>query len=343
MKIESPLANFTELLARVGSSAGLYASTLQSNEAANRAILVDPVIRALGWNTGNPAMVEVEKTFFQARVDYALYDSNGDVKVIIEAKKLCENLNNQSILLALVNYAFTSEVKDIFLTDGILWHHFSGFEPGKLAPSKILDLGNDELVEVAAYLVQRLDAARYWPDEKDVDELSQQINQIQNSVATLEKELSQLKIVVGSDKAGVSTSETAIQKFEPKTANGFTELDQIGNAKNTQPSKLRLPDDSIISIDYWSEVLRECVKYTLAHNSNIHVPLPDKAGRKINLLDTQPPQKGVSYVELDYQGKLIFLYENYDSNNCIANAIYMLSKVPKQFLNSPVAVVFSKR
>jgi uncharacterized protein YpiB (UPF0302 family) len=39
------------------------------------------------------------------------------------------------------------------------------------------------LVEIDAYLVQQLDAARDWPEEKDVDELSQQLNQIEGAVA----------------------------------------------------------------------------------------------------------------------------------------------------------------
>jgi len=339
MKIVSPLANFKELLTQVNSSAIVYSSTLRSNEASTRAVLVDPVIRALGWNTGNPAMVEVEKTFLAARVDYALYDSNGDVKVIIEAKKLGENLNNQSILLSLVNYAFTSEVKDIFLTDGVLWHHFSGFEPGKLSPSKILDIENDELVEVAAYLVQRLDAARYWPDEKDMDELSQKINQVQNSVANLEKELKQ------SIKEFIE-SKTKILKPEIKDKeideSEFTLLTNIGNAKNSKPAKLRLPDNTVITVDYWSEVLRECAKFTLDNNPNISIPLPDRAGRKVNLLDKYPPQKGVSYVELNYKGEPIFLYENYDSNNCIANALYILGKLSKELNFVSPAIIFKR-
>lgn len=335
MRIESPLANFTELLAEVSASAKIYSSTLRSNEAATRAVLVDPVIRALGWNTGNPAMVEVEKTFFQARVDYALYDSNSDVKVIVEAKKLGENLNNQSILLALVNYAFTSEVRDIFLTDGILWHHFSGFEPGKLAPSKILDLHNDELVEIAAYLVQRLDAARYWPEENGVDELSLKVNQIQNSVANLEKELNQLK-----NSFPVKTEDFFPKKHQTTEIEDFVSLSKIGDAKNTKPSKLLLPDKTIISVGSWSEVLRECVKFTLDKNPNIPIPLPDKAGRKVNLLSDFPPQKDVSYVELEYQGKPTYLYENYDSNNCIANAIYALKMAPDNYQEIPTEVTY---
>ena len=337
MRIKSPLANFTELLAEVSASAGIYSETLKSNEASTRAVLVDPIVRALGWNTGNPAMVEVEKTFLQARVDYALYDANGDVRVIIEAKKLGENLNNQSILLSLVNYAFTSEVKDIFLTDGILWHHFSGFEPGKLAPSKILDLRNDELVEIAAYLVQRLDAAKYWPDEKDVDELSQKINQLQSSFADFERELSQFKVQINDSKFKTPPQKPIINQ---DLQHDFSPLDKIGNVKNTKPSKLRLPDGSTLGVNSWSGVLRECAKFVLAHNSELIIPMPDKAGKKVNLLDHHPPQKGVSYVQLEYKGVPIFLYDNYESNNCVANSLYILRKVSKEFSQVPVGVIY---
>jgi len=44
-------------------------------------------------------------------------------------------------------------------------------------------LREDVLVEIDAYLVQRLDVARDWPEEKDVDELSQQLNRIESTVA----------------------------------------------------------------------------------------------------------------------------------------------------------------
>jgi predicted type IV restriction endonuclease len=91
--------------------------------------LIDPVLRALGWDTANTSMVEVEKTLDQARVDYALYDK-AVVRVIIEAKSLSTNLAQTGFIMSLVNYAFTFQLQDIFLTDGIIWQHFTNFQPG---------------------------------------------------------------------------------------------------------------------------------------------------------------------------------------------------------------------
>lgn len=337
MKIRSPLANLTLSLEQVLASANLNLDTLQSNEAATRAVLIDPVLRSLGWNTSNPTMVEVEKTFLQARVDYALYDINGDVKVIIEAKKLGANLNNQSTLLSLVNYAFTSGVKDIFLTDGLVWHHFKGFEPGKLAPSEILDLRENVLVEISAYLVQRLDAARYWPEEKDVDELSQQLNQIESKVANLEKEIERLK----ASKTEIQVKTSKEDKLSDTTQEEFIPLEEIGKVTGTSPSRLRLPDNTLLSVNYWSDILRECCKYAMENNPNIPLPLPDRSGKKVKLFDVVRPPKEISYVEVEYQGRSVFIYTNYDSNNCVSNSIHALNQVPEEKIHVPAAIVYS--
>ena len=106
MRVVSPLSNLSDVLSQVKSSAARYAITLSKNEAATRAVLIDPILRALGWDTANTSMVEVEKTLLQTRADYALYDINGDVKVVVEAKQLGDNLNQQSVVLSWVNYAF---------------------------------------------------------------------------------------------------------------------------------------------------------------------------------------------------------------------------------------------
>ena len=127
MRIQSPLSNLSDVLRQANSSAKLYQTILKTNEAATRAVLVDPVLRALGWDTANTYMVEVEKTLGQTRADYALFDSNSTVKIIIEAKALNSNLNQPSIVMSLVNYAFTFKLQDIFLTDGLIWQHFTNF------------------------------------------------------------------------------------------------------------------------------------------------------------------------------------------------------------------------
>jgi predicted type IV restriction endonuclease len=77
MRFQSPLSNLCDVLSQIKESARQYRNTLTSNEAATRAVLIDPVLRALGWDTANTNMVEVEKTLrAEVRADYVLYDYN---------------------------------------------------------------------------------------------------------------------------------------------------------------------------------------------------------------------------------------------------------------------------
>lgn len=106
MRFQSPLSNLCDVLIQIQESANQYRSTLAKNEAATRAVLVDPRLRSLGWDTANTNMVEVEKTLDEVRADYALYDSNSIPKIIVEAKSLGTDLNQEKLVKKLVNYAF---------------------------------------------------------------------------------------------------------------------------------------------------------------------------------------------------------------------------------------------
>jgi predicted type IV restriction endonuclease len=245
MRIQSPLSNLSDVLTHIKESATRYQATLKKNEAATRAVLIDPVLRALGWDTANTYMVEVEKTLDQARVDYALYDKNATVRIIIDAKSLGVNLAQPSFILSLVNYAFTFKLQDIFLTDGIIWQHFTNFQPGNVKVERTLDIANDNPVDCAAYLVQRLDAAKFWPEEQTIDKLAQQMTQLESIVATLQQEINRLKsgfasaahaapMIASGGKPASTTSRTESQKI------ASIDLDQVTDITGKRPSHFRL-------------------------------------------------------------------------------------------------------
>lgn len=341
MRVQSPLSNLSDTLRQIITSAKLYQSTLKKNEAATRAVLVDPVLRALGWDTANTYMVEVEKTLGQARADYALYDSNAAVKIIVEAKALGENLNQPSIVMSLVNYAFTFKLQDIFLTDGIIWQHFTNFQPGNVVANKILDLAHDNPIESAAYLVQWLDAAKFWPEEQTIDTLAQQITQLENTVATLQKDVARLQNVQQQPIPSTPTTAPVTTNTNPIGTTSFIELAKVDTITGQKPTQLRLPDGTVVPITKWRDILRECCKFALAHNPAIPLPLPDKSGRKVSLLNTVKPATGLAYVTEQYNGQQVFIYVNYDANNCVANALHILKQVPPSQQAMKPAVAFA--
>ena len=331
MQIQSPLSNLREVLLQVQEAASTYKKSLLSNEDATRAALVDPVIRALGWNIGNPNMVEVEKTLNntkQSRVDYALFDGNGAVKAIVEAKPLSQNLGSH--VQQLVQYAFGFQVTSLFLTNGLVWHHYTQFSPNNFAPTRILDLSSDDLIEVAAYLVQELDAAKFWQIQPDVDVLAQDVNQLRSDLTTLQQQIKRLM-----------AGHQPLPLPPPPPPSNWIDLNNITDAKKTKPSSLRLPDDTIIAVKYWRDVLTESTKFVLAQVSRLPIPLSDKSGMTVNLLDTVKPSKGSAFVTAQYNGQNIYIYANYEANKCVANALYILSLLPKsQHMKNP-AVIFA--
>lgn len=96
-----------------------------------------------------------------------------------------------------------------------------------------------------------------------------------------------------------------------------------------KPQFLRLPDGTYKSIHYWRDILEGCVDFVLQVNPSVPVPLKDKAGKKVNLLSDVKYAKKVAMKTTSYAGKTIYIFLNYDSSNCIANAIHILQHLPK--------------
>jgi predicted type IV restriction endonuclease len=103
-----------------------YWEYLDSNEMSTRYVLIDPIIRALGWDTGDlyHCVVEFKKS---GQADYALFDTEGDLAVIIESKNTgYRNLNllrnnPEAPEQQLAQYVDQSTAKAGVLTNGLIW------------------------------------------------------------------------------------------------------------------------------------------------------------------------------------------------------------------------------
>ena len=115
-----------------------HRAALQNSEAQTRMSLIDPLLRALGWDTADPAEVRPEFVLRSGRADYALQDANQRPVAIIEAKKLHEPLGNAE--MQLLPYAFTSNVGYAVLTDGDHWVMYRVFRQTQDDESRVLDI-----------------------------------------------------------------------------------------------------------------------------------------------------------------------------------------------------------
>ena len=328
--INSPIGAFIKTLEDVRDTALINQGKLSKSEASTRSAIIDPILRALGWDISNPRMIEFERTFTQSRVDYALLSHENKIEIIIEAKPLGGNLGDKHILLSLIMYAIASGVKNIFLTDGMIWEHYTDYSPGNVVSSKTIDLTKDNILDCAAYMIQILDAARYWQVEPTKSE--QPDEQISKQILDLRSEISELKnsLLLFQQSARVITEEDQPSVKPSPEKFTFIDLDKINQVigddltNQKPPAVIKFPDRTTKEISRWRDILIECSQYVLGNNPGVPIPLPDAAGKTVKLLDTQPPGKGIANHIIDYNGKQIYIYANYDSNHCVTNALHIL-------------------
>ena len=114
--------------------------------------LIDPLLRALGWDTEDPALVlpEYESS---GRADYALLGGAGKPSAVIEAKRLGESLANHRGQM--VNYANMSGIPYAGLTDGNIWEFYDVFDRKPLEERRLLhvSIANDAAHECALKLL----------------------------------------------------------------------------------------------------------------------------------------------------------------------------------------------
>jgi predicted type IV restriction endonuclease len=61
---------------------------------------------------------------------------------------------------------------------------------------------------------------------------------------------------------------------------------------------------------------------------DLPLPFPDRRGVNVQLIRTTEPPPNVSSVAEQYNGRTVYIYTNYDANDCVANAIHLLAELP---------------
>jgi len=125
------LLDIVELVFKLRDRIKKYEVLLQGNEALTRYALIDPLLRALGWDTEDPDQVEPEFDAKVGKADYAL-KINGKPVIIVEAKALGTQLDYKTIIKQVIPYAYATNAPYIVVTDGNRWEVY------KLASSDIV-------------------------------------------------------------------------------------------------------------------------------------------------------------------------------------------------------------
>ena len=108
---------------------------LSRHETRTRQLLIDPLLRKLGWNVLNPNIVQLEYWVQEQRPDYALM-SKGKPVAVVEAKRLGNDLDVKQA----VTSANMAGISYAIVTDGDKWKMYDVFKPAAVEESLLMKL-----------------------------------------------------------------------------------------------------------------------------------------------------------------------------------------------------------
>ena len=227
-----------------------HRTALQASEAQTRLSLIDPLLRALGWDTADPALVRPEFTLSGGRADYALLGEAEKPVAIMEAKRLNEALGTMDRRMQMLTYANFSNVAYAGLTDGDQWVLYRVFAQKPLEDRLVLDLS---IVNLPAHesalkllLLWRPNLASGQPTEA-----AEPINRVNRP-----------------------------DPPPPPPDRDWVSLTQFVPTPGTKPAKLRLPSGDELGLTSWRGLFIELSEWLVRDGVLTHDKCPCQLGQK---------------------------------------------------------------
>ncbi|MBI2866255.1 MAG: hypothetical protein HYX99_02700 [Chloroflexi bacterium] len=126
-----------------------HRQALSQSEALTRYVLIDPLLRALGWDTEDPEQVQPEYSAGGGAADYALLEQ-GKPQVLVEAKRLGNALS--AALEQNIGYCIRTGAPYLVNTDGQRWEVYDIYKQGPIDQKRVVtfDIASTDQNKVAA-------------------------------------------------------------------------------------------------------------------------------------------------------------------------------------------------
>lgn len=299
-----PIDDLLVLVGTLSKRIDEHEVALRNSEALTRYALIDPLLRGLGWDTENPSLVvpEYREPSTNKKPDYVLFN-NGKPFIVVEAKKLGENLRDTKIIeQGLRDCAFTKS-SFFIITDGRLWDLY---DAGRVEPKIAFDLHS-------APPQACLKALALWRDSATTGDL----------------------VIAQTPVVALRSGETPPSPLPPPMPD-WHPLTEVQTAVGQKIHALQLPDGTVTETKIWRNVLTEVVRW-LSNKKLLtadHCPIPSATNPKYYLVNTEPKHRegefGRGRSEID--GLHFIVGINHHRNKQIAIAIIRgVGQDPSQF------------
>ena len=236
------LESLLELVETLKERIDEHGDQLRQSEALTRYVLVDPLLRELGWDTGNPALVIPEYQSGNGRADYALLGNEKPV-MMVEAKKLGTQLS--PVVDQVVNYCWKEGTEHFSVTDGQRWEVYETLRPGGIDDKRIVefDLRHSSLGEVC------LKALALWRPSVE-----------SGSVGPGHES----KIGYTEESPASQAPPSTDSPSPPVDEHDWQQLTQVSASKVQNPVELLFPDGYRTQLKNWGAAPVEVVRWLTA-------------------------------------------------------------------------------
>ena len=243
-----------------------HQDALEHSEALTRYALIDPMLRELGWDTENPAVVRPEHVLGDGRTDYALMKEGKDSPiVVIEAKSLNTSLGAAADDMA--KYLFNKAVPYFAVTDGQRWEIYKTHMP----------------VDLPERLVDSLDLKGQSPAQVCLKALTLWRPSVESGYVAPGS-----TPVAVQDNSHVAPDAMVTQQPTPLDDHEWQPLSELNPApKSAPPTAVRFPDKSTAATTAWNAMLVETVRWLMGsqHLSTTHCPIQLPGSRRYVVAD----------------------------------------------------------
>ena len=286
---------------------------LSQSEALTRNALVDPLLRSLGWDTEDPALVMPEYKLGNGIADYALLNSGKPV-IVVEAKKLGIPLDDAASQG--ISYCINDGIKYFAVTDGKKWDVYETHRTVPLADKKILSF---DITNPSADVC--LAALALW-------RRSVQSGAIRKAWTPLLDPEPQEAPLVTPNQPDVPLEPPAIPPI-PEAVGNWQPLSQLQPLTGDKaPPEIRLPDGSIRPVKYWADIPLATVEWLIQQGRLDETGIPIQIGKRYILSDRLVHPTGADFKSPKNLGKF-YLETNYNNLNNLRNSREIIEKIGK--------------
>ena len=280
------LKDLLELVQTLSIRIDRHGDALRKSETLTRYTLIDPLLRALDWNTQDPSTVVPEYPATGGRADYALLDESGKPVIMVEAKKLDEPLEKAATQG--IQYTLQKGVLYFAVTDGQRWHVYETHKPVPLKQKRIVSFDLRKSMSEAC----RNALALWRPGvlEEQLQPASPPLRGSADEPETLSTPISPSFSSASMGLESIGKGQTDEKPYSEKRITLSAAVNSLPKDLGTRPTRLQFPDQSIVEIKFWNEVITQTAHWLFDHGrlTKSQCPVQTSKSKKRFIVAKQP-------------------------------------------------------